>query len=168
MRVATLKSSLLLIFAFGLLACEGPAPQAGATPGAEVAVSTAQAQGTVTPSAAPHAGMKMAHGDGAELSPGAAVAVTRVTDASTICMMNDQVMGSGQTPIEVEGRTYYGCCAMCNQRLGSDAKLRHGTDPVTQKAVDKSSAVLAKTADGRVLYFENEANLATYMARSGG
>lgn len=92
--------------------------------------------------------------------------VTRVANANTVCMMNDQDMGSVQIPVEVEGRTYYGCCDMCKQRLNSDPKARQGTDPVTKKPVDKASAVLAKTAEGRVLYFENEDNLATYIARA--
>jgi YHS domain-containing protein len=92
--------------------------------------------------------------------------LTRVTDASLVCMMNDQFMGTPQIPTEVAGKTYYGCCAMCKERLTNNATARTGTDPVTKKSVDKASAVLAKQDSGKMLYFESEETLAAY--RPGG
>jgi YHS domain-containing protein len=90
--------------------------------------------------------------------------LTRVDDVSQVCMVNDQFMGRAQIPVMVEGKTYFGCCEMCKGRLASDATARAAKDPVSGKGVDKSSAVIAKRADGQVLYFENEQNLQRYQA----
>jgi YHS domain-containing protein len=89
-----------------------------------------------------------------------------VADPSTVCMMNDRVMGHPQIPVVVEGKTYYGCCAMCKDRLNQDAAARTATDPVTGKSVDKAKAVIAQRPDGSVLYFESKATLRRYRAAS--
>jgi YHS domain-containing protein len=80
-------------------------------------------------------------------------------------MVNDMDMGKQQIPVEVEGRTYYGCCAMCKERLAKDASARTAVDPVSAKTVDKATAVIGRKPDGSVLYFETEANLKKYAAR---
>jgi YHS domain-containing protein len=87
--------------------------------------------------------------------------LTRV-ESKTVCMINEHAMGKDQIPVEVEGRTYYGCCDMCKKALTTDATKRVAIDPVTHKQVDKATAVIASQQDGRVFYFENEANLAKY------
>lgn len=91
-------------------------------------------------------------------------ALTRVEDASQVCMVNNQFMGKPQIPVEVGGKTYYGCCEMCKGRLQSDAAARTATDPVTGEAVDKATAVIAQDAEGAVLYFANADHLARYQA----
>lgn len=88
--------------------------------------------------------------------------MSRVTDTSQVCMVNDQFMGKPQIPIDVEGRTYYGCCAMCKDRLGKDPASRLAQDPVTGEQVDKSKAVIVKDAAGKVLYFASEDTLRRY------
>ena len=85
--------------------------------------------------------------------------LSRVTDASQVCMVNDQFMGRPQIPIAVEGRTYYGCCAMCKDRLGKEPATRFARDPVSGEQVDKSSAVIVQDASGKVMYFASEATL---------
>ena len=87
--------------------------------------------------------------------------LTRV-ETKTVCMINEHAMGKDQIPIEIEGRTYYGCCEMCKKALASDAAKRVAIDPVSGKQVDKATAVIASQEDGRVFYFENEANLAKH------
>lgn len=87
--------------------------------------------------------------------------LTRV-ETKTVCMINEHAMGKDQIPIEIEGRTYYGCCDMCKKALASDAAKRVAVDPVSGKQVDKATAVIASQEDGRVFYFENEASLAKY------
>jgi YHS domain-containing protein len=94
-----------------------------------------------------------------------APAVVKVADRSLVCMVNDQDMGKAQIPVVVEGKTYYGCCAMCKERLAKDANARTGVDPVSGKSVDKAKAVIGKRPDGTVVYFESEANLRKYAAR---
>jgi len=87
--------------------------------------------------------------------------LTRV-ETKTVCMINEHAMGKDQIPIEIEGRTYYGCCEMCKKALATDAAKRVAVDPVSGKQVDKATAVIASQEDGRVFYFENEANLAKH------
>ena len=95
----------------------------------------------------------------------APAAVQKVADRALVCMVNDMDMGKAQIPVVVEGRTYYGCCAMCKERLAKDAAIRSAIDPVSGKNVDKAKAVIGKRADGSVLYFESEANLRRYAAK---
>ena len=99
----------------------------------------------------------------------AAVAVadnglTQVTDTSQVCMVNDQYMGKAQIPVEVEGKTYFGCCEMCKGRLASEPATRQATDPVTGAPVDKATAVIGRQADGKVLYFASAESFAKYRA----
>ena len=78
-------------------------------------------------------------------------------------MINEHAMGKDQIPIEIEGRTYYGCCDMCKKALAADAAKRVADrSGVSGKQVDKATAVIASQEDGRVFYFENEANLAKH------
>ena len=88
--------------------------------------------------------------------------LTLVADFSQVCMVNNQFMGRAQIPVEVGGRTYFGCCEMCKGRLASDPATRSAKDPVNGKLVDKSSAVIAKRASGEVLYFESNATFEQY------
>ncbi len=85
--------------------------------------------------------------------------LSRVTDPSQVCMVNDQFMGRPQIPVDVEGRTYYGCCAMCKSRLGNEPATRTALDPVTGEPVDKAKAVIVQDAAGKVMYFASEATL---------
>jgi YHS domain-containing protein len=88
-------------------------------------------------------------------------ALTRIEDHSGICMLSNRYLGQRpDVPIEVEGKTYHGCCANCAARLGAMAEARMAKDPITGHAVDKATAVLARDASNRVYYFESEATFA--------
>ena len=91
-------------------------------------------------------------------------ALTRV-EAKKVCMVNNQLFGKDQIPVQVEGKTYYGCCEMCKERLAKDAESRTATDPATGKKVDKATAVIVAQADGSVLYFESEETLQQYQKK---
>lgn len=93
------------------------------------------------------------------------ITLTRVTDPSLVCMVNDRFMGSEQIAVPVEGRTYYGCCAACKDKLENNPRARTAIDPVTQQPVDKASAVIGKTAQGNVVYFESEASFGRYAKK---
>lgn len=80
-----------------------------------------------------------------------------------VCMVNDTYFARDQIPVEVEGRTYYGCCQGCKARLQQDESIRHALDPVTGDEVDKATAIVAARADGSVLYFESEESLERYL-----
>jgi len=90
--------------------------------------------------------------------------LTRVEDVSLVCMVTNQFMGKTQIPVAVQGKTYFGCCEMCKERLARDATARVAKDPVSGKEVDKASAVIAKREDGQVLYFQSVENLQRYRA----
>ena len=86
-------------------------------------------------------------------------ALVRKVEAKKVCMINDQYLERDQIPIEVDGKTYYGCCPMCKARLKNDPSTRYAVDPVSGKKVDKALAVIGVTPDGTAYYFENEGNL---------
>ncbi len=140
-----------LVLALGLVgACAPQAPTQGDTQAEPVAqkqaaVAPPQAEG---PSAAPKS---------------ATPALTRVA-SNEVCMVNNQHMGSVQIPVPVEGKTYYGCCKMCESRLQDDATSRMGVDPVSQQPVDKALAVIARNSAGKVVYFESEDTFQRYLA----
>jgi len=79
-------------------------------------------------------------------------------------MVNDQYMGKPQIPVSVQGKTYFGCCAMCKEKLETNSAARTGRDPVSGKPVDKAEAVLARDAQGKMFYFESEETFARYAA----
>jgi len=81
-------------------------------------------------------------------------------------MLSNRYLGErADVPIQVEGKTYRGCCANCAARLGSHPEARVAHDPVTGREVDKGSAVLARDAQNRVYYFESEETLSQFSAR---
>lgn len=79
-------------------------------------------------------------------------------EAQYVCMMNNKAFNKPQIAIEVEGKTYYGCCPMCADKLKNDTSLRTATDPVSGKSVDKANAVIGADAYGMTYYFENKKN----------
>jgi YHS domain-containing protein len=83
-------------------------------------------------------------------------------ETKKVCMINNQIFEKDQIPVEVQGRTYYGCCEMCKERLANDATARTAVDPVSGKEVDKAKAVIAAKPDGSVLYFESEETMEKY------
>lgn len=85
-------------------------------------------------------------------------------EAQYVCMMNNRVFDKPQIAIEVEGKTYYGCCPMCADKLKNDASLRSATDPVSGNPVDKSSAVIGADPHGVTYYFENQENFHTHAS----
>ncbi len=87
-------------------------------------------------------------------------------EAKYICMVNNTVFDKEQIAVEVDGKTYYGCCSMCEERLKKDTAIRSATDPVSGKEVDKALAVIGADNSGKVYYFESMANLETYKSTS--
>ena len=84
--------------------------------------------------------------------------------SKNVCMINDRSMANDQIPVEIDGKTYYGCCPMCKERLVKDESSRYAIDPVSGKKVDKAKAVIGALPGAAVLYFENETNLQKYNA----
>lgn len=80
-----------------------------------------------------------------------------------VCMVNNTYFARDQIPVEVDGKTYYGCCQGCKARLQEDAAIRRAVDPVTGTEVDKAIAVAVARPDGSVMYFDSEENLERYL-----
>lgn len=88
--------------------------------------------------------------------------LTRVSDPSQVCMINDQFMGRAQIPVVVGGRTYYGCCPACKEKLENQPASRMALDPVTGEQVDKARAIIVQDSAGKVMYFAREDTLRGY------
>ena len=82
--------------------------------------------------------------------------------AIKVCMVNDKLFDKDQIAVDVDGKTYYGCCEMCKKTLAEKKEFRFAIDPVSGKQVDKAIAVIGADAEGQTLYFENEDNLKKY------
>jgi YHS domain-containing protein len=95
----------------------------------------------------------------------AAKAELKRVETKKVCMVNNQVFEKDQIPVSVDGKTYYGCCEMCKERLAKDAAARTAVDPVTGKPVDKATAVIAAMPDGKVLYFESQETYEKYSKK---
>lgn len=87
-------------------------------------------------------------------------------EAKRVCMVNNSFFPKDQIPVQVDGKTYFGCCEMCKGRLTTDPAARTATDPVSGKSVDKATAVIGATPDGNVYYFESEATFTQFKNRA--
>ena len=86
----------------------------------------------------------------------------RQVASNKICMVNDTLFKKPQIKITVEGKDYYGCCAMCKDRLTRRRQMRMAFDPLSGAQVDKATAVIGVDFEGHAYYFENESNLKKY------
>ncbi len=93
--------------------------------------------------------------------------VLKPVDSNHVCMITDQEFAREQIPVEVEGKTYYGCCEMCKAKLNNNPESRVATDPVSGNQIDKAEAVIGAAPDGKVYYFESEENLTQFDPASG-
>ena len=84
---------------------------------------------------------------------------------SFICMVNDRFMGKEQIPVDVNNKTYYGCCQGCVSKLNTIRASRYAKDPLTGEEVDKAKAFAVMNPDGSgmVMYFSNEKNYKKYF-----
>ena len=90
------------------------------------------------------------------------VQVLKPVKAEYVCMVNDTAFDKPQIPVEVNGKTYYGCCMMCKDRLEKDTAIRSALDPVSGAEVDKAESVIGEDAEYKVYYFENKENLEAF------
>jgi YHS domain-containing protein len=75
-----------------------------------------------------------------------------------VCMMQDMVLTKPGIAIEYEGKTYYGCCDMCKEKIKNQPqKYTRATDVVSGKQVDKATAFIYGL-EGDAYYFASEAN----------
>lgn len=81
-----------------------------------------------------------------------------------VCMVNNAHMGSKQMEVPFNGKMYYGCCAMCVERIPKDVTVRTAIDPFSGEKIDKATAYIIVLNDkGAVAYFKNESNYSKFM-----
>lgn len=85
-----------------------------------------------------------------------------------VCMYYDVELNMVSTfPVNINGKTYYGCCNETQANLYTDSTKRVAIEPITQKTIDKSEALifldLDKIKDNKVLYFESKENHDKYL-----
>lgn len=90
----------------------------------------------------------------------------RAVESKYVCMVNNSVFNQEQIAVEVEGKTYYGCCPMCKARLEKDVSIRNAVDPVSGNSVDKATAIIGVDSSNKVYYFESEKNMQNYASNS--
>lgn len=85
--------------------------------------------------------------------------------SSFVCYVNNNYMGIEQIPVEVDGKTYYGCCEGCVDKLKNIRETRYALDPLTGAEVDKATAyiVLKPNSGAVVLYFQSEENYLKFI-----
>jgi YHS domain-containing protein len=89
--------------------------------------------------------------------------LTRVSDPSQVCMINDQFMGRAQIPIVVEGAPITAAVPpACKEKLEKQPASRMALDPVTGEQVDKARAIIVQDSAGKVMYFAREDTLRGY------
>jgi YHS domain-containing protein len=79
-----------------------------------------------------------------------------------VCMVNNRAFATPQIPVEVEGRTYYGCCEGCKEKLKTNREARMAVDPVSGLEVDKALAIIGSLPDGQVYYFGSAETMAAF------
>jgi YHS domain-containing protein len=81
-----------------------------------------------------------------------------------VCMVNDKHMEKKQMEVPFDGKMYYGCCAMCVERIPTDESVHKATDPFTGEKIDKASAyIVSLNEEGNVAYFASEENFQKFM-----
>jgi len=76
-----------------------------------------------------------------------------------ICFITKKRFERNLKSVNVEGKTYYGCCDDCLAKLTNDPASRKDVDPVSGKEVDKATAFIGMDKDGNVYFFESQENL---------
>ncbi|QFG53439.1 hypothetical protein [Chryseobacterium sp.] len=83
-----------------------------------------------------------------------------------VCMVNNAYMGKRQLEVQHEGKTYYGCCENCQVRIPQEESARMAYDPVSNKMIDKATAVIAiSDKNDNVVYFEDKANYEVFFKK---
>jgi YHS domain-containing protein len=94
----------------------------------------------------------------------ALAAKSKVYKPEYFCMMQDMVLNKPGIALQHEGKTYYGCCAMCKEKIKSEPhRYTLATDPVSGKQVDKAVAFIYGL-NGDAYYFASDANRKAFAA----
>ena len=88
-----------------------------------------------------------------------------IVPPSRVCMTQNTVYDRDLIPVEVNGKTYYGCCAGCAVALQqAPEQYIWATDPISGKRVDKAEAIILNH-QGVALYFESMETLRAFLQK---
>ena len=93
----------------------------------------------------------------------AAEPIERV-DAKHVCMVNNTVFDKDQIAVNVDGKTYFGCCDVQAGRLRPTRPRVPRRDPVT--ASRRQGRRHRRDAGRQVLRFENDKTFSQYKNRA--
>jgi YHS domain-containing protein len=85
---------------------------------------------------------------------------------SIICMVRGDIKSKGSLPIQIEGRTYYGCCEKCLTKLEQNIdNIQYAVDPVSGQTFSKADAIVRQDPQDhkRVLFFKSDETYDQYM-----
>ncbi len=86
-----------------------------------------------------------------------------VNEKNKVCMVNNfynPMADFTEFEVNVEKKSYYGCCAMCKDKLKMSSQHRIAIDPLSKEKVSKADAYIVadKTNKGKTYYFKNKTN----------
>lgn len=88
---------------------------------------------------------------------------TILVPRSHVCVVKNTVEDGEILPVNLDGKTYYGCCASCIASFkNSPEKYRFAIDPVSEKSIDKAESVILDYK-GRAIYFSSMKSLITFL-----
>lgn len=92
-----------------------------------------------------------------------------VVPDSMVCMVSGEIKHKAINPIELEGKTYWGCCGQCETKLKYNTKnARMAKDPISEKLISKADAYIRINPENnrKVMFFESEANYNEYLKKN--
>lgn len=88
----------------------------------------------------------------------------QVDETQYVCMITDKLFAEEQIEVDVEGKTYFGCCQMCVKKLNENPNSRTAVDPVSGEVVNKAEAVIGADSDNNIYYFESAENMKRFSS----
>ena len=90
-----------------------------------------------------------------------------LVQAEYVCMPQDAIYHRKMIPVEVKGKTYYGCCQGCVEQIKKEPdKSCFAIDPITGEKIDKSEAIILNLW-GKARYFASKKNARQYATSRG-
>ena len=91
-----------------------------------------------------------------------------VTEKNKVCMVNNfynPMADFTEFKVSVQKKSYYGCCAMCKDKLKMSSNHRMASDPLTNERISKADAYIVadKTNKGKTIYFKNKSNFLKWI-----
>jgi hypothetical protein len=85
---------------------------------------------------------------------------------SMVCMVSGMVKNKALNPIEVSGKTYWGCCDNCLMKLKNNIdNVIYAKDPFSGALICKAGSLKRLNPENKeyVLYFESDKNYELYV-----